>query len=86
MSSALAAFLSPDHEAPLMPPSLKNSYSSTAPFQSPIQVSWTSTEQNVAIQEHLNVTFSKNGCDIQQEALVISGGNFTNCSFSFIFK
>ena len=40
-SSALKAFLNPDRQATLMPLSLNNNCPSTAPFQSPIQVSST---------------------------------------------
>ena len=41
-----------------MPLSLNNNCLSTAPFQSPIQVNSTSTEQNVSIQENFNVAIS----------------------------
>ena len=87
VSSTLAAFLNPDCQAPLpMPLSLNNNCPSTAPFQSPIQVSSTSIEQNVSIQKTLNVAISKNDCDFQQQAHwdMISGVNFTNCSFNSI--
>ena len=52
MSSAFSL----DHQASMMPLSLNNNCSSKAPFQSPIQVNSTSSEQNVSIQENLNVT------------------------------
>ena len=87
VSSTLTAFLNPDCQAPLpMPLSLNSNCPSTAPFQSPIQVSSTSIEQNVSIQKTLNVAISKNDCDFQQQAHwdMISGGNFTNCSFNSI--
>ena len=48
VSSALKAFLNPDRQAPLMPLGLNDNCPSTAPFQSPIQVSSTSIEQNVS--------------------------------------
>ena len=71
-------------KAQLMSLSLNNNCHSTAPFQSPIQVSSTSIEQNVSIQENLNAAISKNDCDFQQqEQGMISGGNFTNGSFNF---
>ena len=49
MSSALTAVLNFDRQAPLMPLSLNVNCPFTAPFQSPIQVSSTSIEQNVTI-------------------------------------
>ena len=76
----MSSVFSPDRQASLMLLSLNNSCPSAAPFQSPIQVNSTSIEQNVSIQENLNVTISLS------EIVVISGGNFTNCSFNFCFK
>ena len=84
VSSALTAFLISDRQAPLMPLSLNNDCLFTAPSQSPIQVSSTSMEKNVSIQENLNVAISKIGCDFQQQSHgKMSGGNLTNCSFNF---
>ena len=60
MSSTLTAFLNPDRQAPLMSLSLNKNC--------PIQVSSTSIEQKVSIQENLNVVISKNGCDFKQQA------------------
>ena len=47
-----------------MPLGMHNNRPSTAPFQSPIQVSSTSIEQNVSKKE-MNV--AKNNCDFQQQ-------------------
>ena len=91
----MSSVFCPDRQVPLMPLSLNNNCPSTAPFQSPIQVNWTSIEQKVSIQEKLNVTISlKNEFDFHhfnskhmawfpEETPV---GNFTNCSFDFYFK
>ena len=54
----MSSVFSPDRQASLMLLSLNNNCPSTAPFQSPIQVSSTSIEQNVSIQEILDVTIS----------------------------
>ena len=59
-------------------------------LQSSFQVSSISVEQNVSTQENLNVTVSKNDCDLQQQVHgMISGENLTNYSqfnFKFNFK
>ena len=88
----MSSVFSPDHPASQMPLSLNNNCPSTASFQSPILVNSTSIEQNVSIQENPNVTISLwNDCDFQHSnskhmQVMISGGNFTNCSFNFYFK
>ena len=62
----MSSVFSPDRQASLTIVSLNNNCSSTAPFQSPIQVNSTSIEQNISIQENLNVTVSlQNDCDFQ---------------------
>ena len=88
----MSSVFSPDRQASLMLLSLNNNCPSTVPYQSPIQVNLTSIEQKVSIQENLDVTISlKNDCDFQHSnskhmRVMISGGNFTNCSFNFYFK
>ena len=85
VSSALAAFLNHDRQAPLMPLSLNNNCPSTFPQYHPSQLNF--IEQNVSIQENLDVAISKNDCNFQQQAHgMITGRNFTNCSFNFNFK
>ena len=54
----MSSVFSPDRQASLMHLSLNNNCPSTAPFQSPIQFSSTSIEQNVSIQDNLNVAIS----------------------------
>ena len=51
-------FVKTDRQAPVMPLSLNNC-PFTALFQSSIQVSSTSIEENISIQENLNVAISK---------------------------
>ena len=86
----MSSVFSPDRQASLMLLSLNNNCPSTAPFQSPIQVNSTSIERNVSIQEILDVTISLlNDCDFllsnsKQLHVMISGGNFTNCSSIYI--
>ena len=88
----MSSVFSPDRQASLVLLSLNNNCPSTAPFQSPIQVNSTSIEQNISIQEDLNVTISLlNDCDFQHYNgknmhVMISRGNFANCSFNFYFK
>ena len=54
----MSSVFCPDRQALLMPLSLNNNFPSTAPFQSPIQVSSTSIKQNVSIQKKLNAAIS----------------------------
>ena len=88
VSSALTAFLDPDRQAPLMPLFLNNNCPYMAPCKSPIHASSTFVDQNSSIQENLNVGITQNGCDFFQQQVngMISGGNFTSCSFNFSFK
>ena len=87
----MSSVFSPDRQASLMLLSLNNC-PSTVPIQSSIQVNSTSIEQNVSIQENLNVTISLwNYCDFQHSNskhmdVMIYGGKFANCSFTFYFK
>ena len=78
----LSSVFCPNRQAPLMPLSLNNNCPSIAPFQSPIQVNSTSIEKNDSIQEYLNVAICIKTLQRQAHSL-ISGGNFTNCSFNF---
>ena len=61
MSSVFSRFCSPTSADASL---IEQQRPSKAPFQSPIQVNSTSTEQNAFIQENLIVVISlKNGCD-----------------------
>ena len=62
----MSSVFCPDSQALLMPLFSNNNCPSMAPFQSPIQVSSSSIDQNVSIQENLDVAISiKNDCDYQ---------------------
>ena len=63
----MSSVFCPDRQVLLMLLSWSNNCSSTAPFQSPIQVTSSSIEQNVSIQKSLIVVFSLE-TTLQQQA------------------